>query len=51
MRCGAEDEDDSGDIKYSIRPPEVQEFSEIVSRHGNWNLPLQNLCHEIENGK
>jgi hypothetical protein len=51
MRCGAEDEDESGDIKYSIHPPEVQEFSEIVSRHGNWNISLQNLCHEIEHKK
>lgn len=51
MRCNAEDEDESGDVKYSIRPPEVQEFSEIVSRHGNWNLSLQNLCNEVTHKK
>lgn len=51
MRCSADDEDEGGDIRYLIRPPEVQEFSEIVARHGNWNEGLKNLCNEMEHGK
>lgn len=48
MQCMADDEDESGDVKYYKRPPEVQEFPEIVGRHGQWNDSLQNMAHELE---
>ena len=51
MRCAAEEENESGDIKYSIRYPDVQEFVDIVGRHGQYNEGLQNLANEIEHGK
>ena len=42
-RCfGAEDEDDPGSpMKWTVREPDVQEFSTILRRHGAWNEDLQ----------
>ena len=38
---GEEDEDDGGgDMKWSVREPDVQEFSAILRRHGAWNDDL-----------
>lgn len=39
-RCQAEEDEKSGEMKYSIRPPQVQEFPEIAERHGRWNEDL-----------
>ncbi len=37
---GEEDEADGGTMKYSVREPDVQEFSAILRRHGAWNDDL-----------
>jgi hypothetical protein len=42
--CFGEEDEKTGDMKWKLRAPEVQEFSEIVSRHGNWTDEL----HEFE---
>jgi len=41
-RCfGEEDEEDAGaEMKWSLREPDVQEFSSILRRHGAWNDDL-----------
>ena len=52
-RCwGEEDEEDSGaPMKWTLREPDVQEFSTILQRRGAWNSDLQGFCqvaHEID---
>jgi len=37
---GEEDENDGGAMKWSVREPDVQEFSAILRRHGAWNDDL-----------
>lgn len=40
-RCfGEEDEDNGGAMKWSLREPDVHEFSTILRRHGIWNDSL-----------
>ena len=41
-RCwGEEDEEDAGaPMSWSLREPDVQEFSSILRRHGAWNDDL-----------
>ena len=40
-RCyGEEDEDGGGDMKWSLREPDVSEFSTILRRHGAWTAEL-----------
>lgn len=36
---GTEDEE-TGDMKWGVRPPPVQEFPEVADRHGTWNEGL-----------
>ena len=36
-RCVAVEDPKTGETKYKIRPPQVQEFAEIVERYGTWN--------------
>lgn len=45
-RCfGVEDEEDPGaPMKWTIREPDVQEFSTILRRHGAWNEDLQGFA-------
>jgi hypothetical protein len=43
MRCTATEDQKNGEMKYSIRPPMVQEFPEIALRHGKWNEGLAEL--------
>lgn len=38
--CTGEEDEQSGEMKWSIRSPDVQEFSTILERHGNWNETL-----------
>jgi hypothetical protein len=35
-RCVGEEDEQNGEMKWKIRPPEVQEFPEIAERHGQW---------------
>ena len=37
------EETDGGDLKYSLRDPDVKEFSSILERHGVWNKGLEQL--------
>jgi hypothetical protein len=40
-RCvGTEDDKNSGQMKWSLREPEVQEFASILDRYGAWNPGL-----------
>jgi hypothetical protein len=39
-----EEDESTGDMKWGIRPPEVQEFSEIAERHGQWNENLVEIA-------
>lgn len=42
-RCVAQEDPKSGDMKYKVRPPQVQEFPEIAERYGTWNSGLVEL--------
>lgn len=42
-RCVGVEDETTGEMKYSIRPPQVQEFPEIVERHGKWNDGLAEM--------
>lgn len=43
MRIETKDDDESGDIKYGLRAPEIQEFAEVYARHQAWNSDLVNF--------
>jgi hypothetical protein len=43
---GIEDED-SGEMRWNVQPPIVQEFPEVVARNGNWNDGLIDLEHSM----
>lgn len=43
-RCHGEEDDKTGDMKYSLRDPDVQEFGTILHRHGAWNDTLRDFC-------
>jgi hypothetical protein len=51
-RCtGIEDEKDAGaPMKWSVREPDVHEFSSILGRRGAWNADLQVFCNVIQQG-
>jgi hypothetical protein len=42
-RCVGE-EDKDGSMKWKVRPPEVQEFPEVVERNGQWNDGLIDIA-------
>lgn len=48
-RCTAEEDDQNGSMKYSMREPEVNEFATILERHGAWNDSLKNLINVAQN--
>lgn len=35
-KCVGVEDNKTGEMKWSVRPPEVQEFPEIAERHGQW---------------
>jgi Putative phage metallopeptidase len=39
-RCVGEEDEKTGEMKWRVRPPEVQEFPEVAERHGQWNEGL-----------
>lgn len=41
--CTGEEDEDSGEMKWKIRDPEVQEFSSILKRYGAWHVGLQSF--------
>lgn len=42
-RCRGEEVEESGEMKWKVVPPEVQEFSEVAERHGQWHPGLVEL--------
>lgn len=42
-RCVGEQDEKSGEVKYNVRPPRVQEFPEVAERNGMWNDGLTEL--------
>jgi len=42
-RCFGEEDEETGDMKWKLREPDVQEFSTILRRHGAWNDDLVNF--------
>lgn len=36
-RCVGEEDEKTGDMKWKVRPPRVQEFPEVAERNGQWN--------------
>lgn len=42
-RCVGTEDEQNGEMKWSIRPPEVQEFPEVAERHGCWNDGLSEI--------
>jgi len=43
-RCYGEEDEESGEMKWKMREPDVQEFSTILRRHGAWNDDLVNFA-------
>lgn len=41
--CGGD-----GDEGYKIRPHDVEEFIEIIKRHGAWTIPLAKIRDELQ---
>lgn len=39
-RCFGEEDEKTGEMKWSVREPDVQEFQSILNRHGAWNEGL-----------
>lgn len=42
-RCVGTEDEKTGEMKYGVRPPQVQEFPEVAERHGRWNDGLSEL--------
>ena len=38
--CSGEADEETGEMKWTVREPDVREFSTILSRHGAWNEGL-----------
>lgn len=50
-RCTGEEDEKSGEITWKIREPDVQEFSNILQRHGAWHPDLEGfvlVAHDVE---
>jgi len=39
-RCYGEENEHTGDMRWKIRPPEIQEFTEVAERYGQWHEGL-----------
>lgn len=48
-RCTGEEDEKSGEMKWMLREPEVQEFATILRRHGAWHPGLVSFV-EIAQG-
>jgi len=42
-RCTGEEDEKTGNMKWQLREPDVQEFATVLRRHGAWNDDLVNL--------
>jgi hypothetical protein len=48
--CTGEEDEESGEMKYTMREPDVKEFSTILRRHGAYNddlIGLVQVAHSI----
>jgi len=41
--CFGEEDEETGEMKWSMRSPDVNEFTSILNRHGAWNAELVGL--------
>ncbi len=41
--CTGEEDEDSGEMHWKIRDPEVQEFASILKRYGVWHIGLSSF--------
>ena len=48
-RCTGEEDEKSGEMKWQIREPEVQEFATILRRHGAWHPGLVSFVEVAQN--
>jgi hypothetical protein len=48
-RCQGSEDEETGEMKWSIIPPQVQEFAEVAERHGRWNEDLEQLGAALSN--
>lgn len=46
--CVATEDETNGEMKYSIRPPTVQEFPEVTARNGSWTPELVELAESLK---
>lgn len=42
-RCVGEEDEKTGEYKWRVRPPEVQEFPDVAARHGKWHEGLARI--------
>jgi len=48
-RCFGEEDEKSGEMKWQVRKPDVQEFASILQRHGAWNEELDGFVSIAKN--
>jgi hypothetical protein len=41
--CRGDEDEKTGDMKWSVRPPTTYEFPEVAERHGQWHEGLVDL--------
>jgi hypothetical protein len=42
-RCVGEEDEETGEMKWKVQPPRVQEFPEVAARYGQWHEGLVDL--------
>lgn len=50
-RCAGEEDEETGEYLWSLRDPDVQEFSTILKRHGVWHPGLMGfvqVAHDLD---
>lgn len=43
-RCQGEEDEETGEMKWKTREPDVHEFSSILRRYGAWTQDLEGFC-------
>ena len=49
-RCTGEADEESGEMKFKLRAPNVQEFPEVAERNGTYNVGLEELSNGLKEG-
>lgn len=47
-RCGGEEVEETGEMKWRMIPVEVQEFTEVAARNGQWHEGLVSLASSLQ---